>query len=409
MVDANNMNFIDMAMGVGDPYSYNAVSDMLTRGGNYAAAAGGGAAFNCGSGLSSWLGSINPAARNNVVIYGDSNCQIKPAESYRWAQNIRAELLTLTGLASGGAGFRHLGLPEWSRTGTWTLLADQYDFNGVNSIDLGPSSFAYSALNTPNIMTWTLPADIGAHDRFDLYGIDDDVLALLQGSYSVNGGAFTDTAWDLGTSAGVRLVKQTIMGTITTTLRVRGSNTVLPNYYAGAAFYNGTTGLVVHNLAIDGGSVDTYAGGDDANRLAILDDLQPKLTIVWTGANEFHNGSIFNLRQMTLDRWYEQYTRIVERARQHGDVLMVFPQATQIPNALNPDVTRDIPETQASFQGVARTVALENDCGLLSVNQVWGPWGNADARGRMLDAHHLNQVGHEAALPLVARTITNNS
>lgn len=362
--------------------------------------------YNGLSGLSRWQLLMAPAARHNVVIYGDSNVWHDNAfATTTWADALQARIMTQTGKASGGAGMRHMGLAsEWARAGAWKKMDGTFPLElGYPGTDLGPTGFAYSGLDTSAIATWTLPGGFPAHDRFDIYGIDDDSLAFLQPDYSLNGGAFTAMAWDIASTLGIRLVKQTIMGTVTSTLRVRGTNALIPQFFAGVAFYQGTTGIVVHNLAIEGGGVNIYAGPTGGNRLAIVDDLQPKLSIIMTGANETFHGGVFELEQMSLDDYYDYYTRIAQRCRLYGDVLLVHETEMKIPNALNDQTGALI---QHDYARTSRTVARENDCGHLDIQGLWGSWANVNARARMADDFHLNQAGQNAVSDLIWKALT---
>lgn len=400
-----------------EAFANDVVSQVVAAGGNIEAAMGSdvAATFNLGSGLSKWVSQLNGGQRNHIVVIGDSNVQSVPAETFRWPVQLKTDLIAFTGIADGGPGFRHLGLPEWtipaagptSTTG-WITTGKTPDFFPLESgftgtvSDMAPNGYGFVQGGQANLGTWTLasaPASF-THDRFVLYGQDDDFL-VQQGEYSANGGAFTATAYNYGPATGNRLVTQEIATQITTTLRLRGSATGFPVYWNGVAFYQGTSGLIVHNLAVGGNSVNEIVGRNSANRLSIIDNLTPKLTIVWTGTNEFHHAPP-GIQQVSLDTWYQKYLAIVQRARLYGDVLIVYPQATNVPNTFS---QVPWPREQKDFERVARKIAYDTDSGFISMHQLWGTWSRHNARGYASDNHHINQAGHNAVSKVLTRAI----
>lgn len=373
------------------------------------------ASFNLGTGLSSWRSALSGGVRNHILIMGDSNVEHQPAVTTRWAQQLRLDLITYTGIAQGGEGFRMMGLPEWTTTGTWNDIGADVNLKDT-AADIGPYGKAFATQGNTNIKTWTKPGTFAAHDRFEVYGADDDFLGQ-QAEYSIDGGAFTATSWDFGPSLGVRLVKQAVVTPITTTLRLRPSNASFPTTVVGAAFYQGTTGLVVHNLAIGGSMVSDAVGtprqnGLEGRRLAIIDDLQPKLTIIWTGTNEylnFNSDGVGARKQMTLENWYNYYNKLVTKARQYGDVLMVMPQAVQTGAAGNQLAQEPIPSPHREFERAARRLAYEKDCGYISIHALWGSYARAAARGFQSDAHHISTAGHGAVFRYLSQSIRRAS
>jgi len=408
-----------------EAFANDAVNNVVSAGGNMEAALGNdvAATFNLGSGLSSWVSKINTGARNHVVVMGDSNVVSVSAEQYRWPVQLKTDLLSFTGRPDGGPGFRHLGLTnpgEWTYPAVVTVNPGQLNFETLGitpgffptesqftggSSDLGPQGYAYVLVQQNNIFTWTLasaPAGF-THDRFELYGIDDDFLGQ-QSEYSIDGGAFVSTAYSFAGTTGPKLVKQAVVTPITTTLRYRGSATGFPAYLVGAAFYQGSGAagpLVVHNLGMGGNKVDQMVGRGSSNRLALIDDLQPILTVVWTGTNEFSNIPP-GLNQMSLSTFDTKYRAIVTKARQYGDVLMVYPHATNVPNVFS---LAPIPRQQADFERVARKIAYDLDAGYMSIHQLWGTWARANTRAFMADNHHINQAGHNAVSKVLTRAI----
>lgn len=411
---------------VSEAFANDTVNTVIAAGGNAESAFGNdvAATFNLGSGLSSWVSKINTGARNHVVVLGDSNVVSVTAEQYRWPVQLKTDLLSFTGRPDGGPGFRHLGLtPEWptpaqtpiaGSAGVFNLisLGDNTDFFRTQTAfaggpyDISPNGYGYQLVGQSAVFTWTLasaPAGF-THDRFALYSIDDDFL-VQQGEYSIDGGAFTGTAFNTAPTTGIRLMKQEVATPITTTLRFRGNASgVFPTYFVGAAFYQGTGAagpLIVHNLGQGGNKITDITGRDSANRLAIIDDLAPILTIVWTGTNEFSNIPP-TIPQMTLSKFDTTYRSVVARARQYGDVLIVYPHATNLPNSFS---LTPIPRQQAEFERVARKIAYDLDCGFMSMHQLWGTWARANTRAFMADNHHINQAGHNAVSKVLTRAI----
>lgn len=407
---------------VSQAFANDVIKTIVDRGGNAESAFGNdvAATFNLGSGLSSWFSKINTGARNHVCVLGDSNVVSVSAEQYRWPVQLKTDLLAFTGRPDGGPGFRHIGLPEWTiPTKTtvapgqtnWETLGQTPGFFPVESTFTGtaydrwPNGYGYVLVGQSNIFTWTLasaPAGF-THDRFVLYGIDDDFLGQ-QSEYSIDGGAFTGTAYNFGPATGIRMVTQEVVTPITTTLRYRGSASGFPAYLGGVAFYQGSGAagpLIVHNLAVGGNRVDQAVGRNSADRVAFIDNVQPILTVVWTGTNEFSNIPP-GLPQMSLSTFDTLYRKIVTKARTYGDVLMVYPHATNDPNVFS---LKPIPRQQADFERVARKIAYDTDSGFMSIHQLWGDWARANTRLFMLDDHHINQAGHNAVSKVLTRAI----
>lgn len=395
-------------LSVSDAFSNDVVNSLMREGGNAESAFGNdtAASFNLGSGLSKWFASMSGGVRNNVVVIGDSNVQDVPAETWRWPNQLQTDLIAFTGIATGGEGFRHAGLPEFTSTGTPVVTGITPGFFPVETpftataADIGVNGYGWVLGGTGDVFTWTLPAPFGAHDRFVLYGQDDDFL-VQQPQYSLNGGAFTDTAYNYAPTLGNRLVKQEIVGTVASTLRYRGSATTFPSYLNGMAFYQGTTGLIVHNLGVGGNTAYQTSGLGASNRLAIIDDLAPKLTVIWLGTNDFHHFPP-QFTQKSPDYFYTNYLKIVQRARLYGDVLMVYPQASQIPN---PFSTLPIPKQQRDYERVLRKIAYDTDSAYISIHQLWGDWTRHNARGFAADSYHITQAGHNVVSKYLTRAI----
>jgi lysophospholipase L1-like esterase len=406
------MSDISMYELLGSPNSQVVADRLLDHSADLASALGGegAASFNVGLALSSWVTNMGGGGRQNIVIMGDSNVEHLPATPTRWAQLLKADLLTLSTLSDGGEGFRHLGLAEWTRSGVWDITGEYPDLNRAENpnftgtaYDLAPNGYGFQGADTANVMTWTKPGTFGAHDRFVVYASDDDSV-LQSPEYSLNGGAFTASGVDMSINTGKRLAKSPdIVGTVTTTLRLRSPN-IFATHVDGVAFYNGTAGCIVHNLGTGAGSVKQFVGRGSANRLAIIDSLAPKLTIIWTGTNEplSFPGRI----QYTPTEFYDAYTKIVQRARLYGDVLMVFPQSSQFPSAF---MVPPLPATQGQYERAARRVALEQDAGFFSIRQLWGDWTRHNARAYAADSYHINAAGHAVVRKMIQRVLARNS
>lgn len=393
--------------GKGNQKGWDAIDRLLDNGADLSALGGeGNAGFNLGMSISSWLDEIDTGARNNIIIMGDSNTSHVPgADAWRWSQKIKGDLCTLTGLDDGGEGFRHLGLSEWAKTGVWTTTAD-------TGLDTAPNGFGWSAAdaNQVPVFTWTRPGTFSTFDRFDIFAIDDDFLGQ-DGQYRIDGGAWTATDFQLGGGSVPRLAADNVVSNVATTLDVRPPANGFPFYFAGAAFYNGTGSagtLCVHNLGMGGGQLDMYCGETTANRLEVFDNLAPKLTLVWTGTNEHGVSVAFGLPQMTLERFYSQYTRVAQKAKAHGDCILIYPHDSDRSSETGWTPAHQ-PIPQDDYERVARMVAYENDCGFFSVRQAWGDFDRADARGYMSDGAHLSTTGSTQVERMIYRMIQRNS
>lgn len=407
MADINLEDANFRILGDGNPYGFVAVNNKLRHGSDLSVLGEGETGgYNLGITLSNWVASLSANTRNHVVIVGDSNVEHVPG-AIRWAQLIKADLLTISGKADGGEGYRHLGLAEWAGTSTWV----QYPAGDI--VDVAPNGFAYSSATQANILTWTRPGTFAVFDRFTLWGIDDDFIA--QGvQHSVDGAGFIQDDFLYGSATGPRLVPLNIVGNVVTTLRIRPPGNGFPSPFAGASFYNGdgTNGaLVVNNIAEGGGTVDMYCGPAVTNgdRLDVFDRLAPKLTIIWTGTNEAGSVPVFGFKQMPLDTFYRQYTRLVQKARQYGDVLMLFPQDSGPPSDILSTTREFEPFTQDHFERVARGIAIEQGCGFLSLRQRFGDWNVLDARGHVIDSGHLSNSGQTRTHKVVKEVLERYS
>lgn len=390
-----------------DTFTDDAVDTLIENGASGAALLGSEAAatFNLEAGLSKWRSTLSASARNHVLVYGDSN-SVGP-ETWRWPNAVKAALVTQTGRPDGGPGFRHLGLEEWAKSG-WTV-------NSQGPLDIAPNGRMYSTFGPANILTWTPPAGLTAHDRFVIYGLDMAAVGIHETEYSDDGGAFVATAFNFAGS-GYSLVTHPVTATIATSLRLRGVSTLAPSFAAGVAFYNGdgTAGpLVFHNLSESGSDTDVWTGSLESqadivmpgaylqpqgfsNRLALVDNLQPKLSIILTGAREFlHHEQqplIGTKQQMPLERFEANLRRLVTKCRQYGDVLLMTPHGFK---SDDPFTAKPLNNSQPAYAKRARKVAWDLDCGFIDINALWGSYDKMNARGFMLDAVHTSQFGQE--------------
>jgi hypothetical protein len=403
-------------------FADEAIDDMIEAGASAVGAfsAEGAACLNLETGLSSWKASLSTSTRNHVLVFGDSNTG--GPETFRWPAQLALSLQTYTGRPAGGPGFRHLGNAEWVLAAGWTRVQQ-------GLVDVAPLGQAYQAAGpgaSAPLATWTPPAGLIAHDRFVIYAVDPGLIGVGDFDWSDDGGAFTGTAINY-TPADYNLRTATpVVATIATSLRVRANNPFGPSVFAGVAFYNGdgTNGpLIVHNLGHGGiGAADVagsiYAVPDTGmpslyqspvgvgDRLKIIDNLAPKLTIVAVGGIDYLNYSqaplVGTKVQTQLDVYESNMNRIVARARQFGDVLVVSPHTLKIPDAFT---SFPMNIKQREYARIARAIAWRNDAAYVNLAAMWGTWTRMNARGWMTDSLHLNNLGHTKMAAFLARTI----
>lgn len=403
-------------------YSDSAIDDLIANGASAAGSLGaeGAAGTNLEVGLGNWRAALSTSSRNHILVFGDSNSV--GVETWRWPNALKTALVSQTSRPDGGPGWRHLllGSPEWTFGNVWAQFSQ-----GVN--DIGPDGSAYYVFGGGNFATWTPQAGLSAHDRFVIYGVDVQGIVIADTQYSLNGGAFTNASLPLVGPAQSSLVNSaTIVGTVSSNLRFQGVNPFGPSGLAGLVMYNGdgTNGpLVVHNLAMSGTDTDTWTGSKEvqpdvlvspytrnpglSNRLAIVDKLQPKLSIIFAGGREFTNyvqqSVIGSKAQMSLANFEANLKKMVERCRLYGDVLVLSPHAFKVPDPFNMQPQE---LTQAKYAAVARRVAYNADAAHINLNALWNSWTRLNARGYMLDSLHLNQFGHTRLANFLARTFS---
>ncbi|MGH9963013.1 MAG: SGNH/GDSL hydrolase family protein, partial [Pyrinomonadaceae bacterium] len=136
-----------------------------------------------------------------------------------------------------------------------------------------------------------------------------------------------------------------------------------------------------------------------------MDDLQPKLSIIWVGTNDNHHAPTLGINQVSLETWYANLDKIVTKAKQYGDCLIVYPMASQDPNIFS---ERPYPNVQSNFERVARYVASNRNCGFISIHQAIGSWARNNSLLRMTDSWHLNQAGHNVVNTIIKGVLSRN-
>lgn len=360
------------------------------RGGSIASAIATDGALNLDSALSSWVDSLDPTKRNHIVIHGDSNTQWDGRAPYRWAQQLRDDILAFTGMADGGPGVLHLYHHGASTSGQVSKVADAPFYYGLlEGRTVGPHGLGW--VIWPGA-SWTLttPEGMADWDRFCVYGAGDF-------TYSVDGAAATPVGQMTPVPGAFATSRSAEISAAGATLTI-GGDAPLGGLFEGVGLYNGTTGLVVHNLGMFGGATRSIAG-DNGDHMGIFEALQPKLTIFWVGTNDFN--------AFAPHREWEHYYRIaVERARKHGDVLMVYPMARRLGGG---GIEAHPRYSHEDYQQVMRTIAWETDSGYLSIAQALGPWERANARGHMKDHGHLSEKGHGVVRRIIKRALELHS
>ena len=335
-----------------------------------------------------WRQLIAPSsARFNVVVWGDSNTD-EDSVYTTWVERLRSELQREHGV--GGIGYQGLWRNEYAFAGSWARQNDKSTF------DRGPYGWSYSADAQADILTWTKPGGAGTIDRFEVFYVDADFIEVDY-QYSVDGGAWTALALDYS-GAGPALRSKTIAATITTSLRLRGP-AVFVGHCAGVAFYSGTTGCVVHNLGSGGESIATACDDGDGDRLAIIDVIQPKLTLV----NLLTNDTLTSV-QTPLASYEAWLGTLVDRSLAHGDVLLIAPQM-QDPSGAFAYPAGQGHVTQRAYEAKLAAVADTKRVPVVSLAEAWGSYTALQTLGYSADSYHLNQAGQDAAAALISQAL----
>lgn len=368
------------------------------------------------------------AARFPVLVLGDSNSYPQVVTTAQLWQSLLANDLKRA-FGNGGGGFYGTWRSEWTNTGTVNVV-QPIEAGGPFPAVFAPYGYAKYFVGNANLITFTLPAGQTC-TNFEIYYLDDNSITQ-SGDYSIDGGAYVTGALTQAGAAGLK--RLVVNSAITSTLRIRGGNGLLPTFIVGVAIYNGTTGCVVHSVSRGGVALRDIANdpvvngapnpaGSGANaagltddRLQLIDFIQPKLTICNLLENDLTylpagNTEGFPAQAPTdIDVYEACASRLVARCQQYGDVVMVAPQYTDpaslvakywatgpapMPGGYRPDLYVDRLYSVSGSLG----------CSVLSFGDVLGSYSDAVAAGLQSDSFHLNVAGQRRLAGYLSRLL----
>lgn len=382
------------------------------------------AVFNADRGLSGWAEKLVSNERNHVLVFGESNVRRRTTMNNRtsWVEMMALELQEFTGLSDGGPGL-------------WTLNEDvEWSINSnaqrierfISQFDIMPVGSGMFGINAQ--FTWTKPQTVGTITHWEALGVDTSGYQIVEtpngpqalGSgnsgfqRSVDGGEWADVSipWQMPSTP--RIASEVRAEPITQTLRIRFANPLATAVTCGAAFYNGTQGLVVHNLARSGAST-AHATGREMQRVApIFDHYKPVLTVIQFGAVEMMAMATIEpfypkgMKQMPLGEFEARLRAMVSKAREYGDVLLLSPTQHNEVSLWFGGVSSSF-HRREDYERVMRQVAYDFDAAHINLRAVLGgQWNRMVERGLVYDDLHLNDKGMGMVARVVTEALTRN-
>lgn len=137
----------------------------------------------------------------------------------------------------------------------------------------------------------------------------------------------------------------------------------------------GTTGVQVHNCAKIGADTTSYT--NNAFNLLWVDVLQPKLSIVALGVNDYGN-------QRDLATYQANLKTIIGKCQLYGSVFVLAQCYSNSSLAI----------PQSEYHRVQREIAASEVCGRVDIYDRWGGWAAANTAGYMADSLHPSVAGH---------------
>lgn len=364
-------------------------------------------------------GDYSVGSRFSVVCLGDSNTYGTGivAESELWPSRLRNELRRTFG--DGGLGFYGMWRTDvWTTFGTTTAM--QPDANGDPTPDTTPAAHAPWGFgrffnSNPNGVIFTKPAGATV-TTFDLFYIDDSAGVAQNADISFDGGV----TWQLNalsmSGTGDDLKRITINQPITSTLRIRGVN-AFNTFIVGIAIYNGTGGVVVHNLGRGGVALrdiaDTIAnngaasGATNDDRLRILDYLclsTSSLVVANLGENDLTylpTGNVEALDPVNptpVATYQTMWDRLATRTDgAAADLVIMQPQDVDPASLIVKyyPTSGGVAYLPGGYADAARAVAESHNRSFLSMRDLLGSYATATANGFMADSFHLNATGQK--------------
>lgn len=329
-----------------------------------------------------WATAAQGAGVKNVVLLGDSIVQGVGATdaTTSWAAQLRDSLQT--DLGDGGGGFYPLWRPEWAEAGTgWSTVP--------SDSALDKSLFQYvqgTTGGTSDIYTWTKPAGMTV-DSFDIYFCSGPFATPF--SYSIDGGAWTNIAgFTPNTNA---LLKQTIVASVTTSIRIRAANAAgssILTWLVGIGVNTSTADVVrVHNVGHSADYLVLLDRTTSGDPYAMFDHIVPDLAIVGPLSNDVE---IYQALESSLPSARAAYKvdmlNLVAELQGKGSSVLIVKVFEQ---------DRDV-DWQAEFRLVIDEVVDETGAASIDFYQLWGPLAEVQAADLTTDNIHPNQNGHDS-------------
>lgn len=304
-------------------------------------------------------------APSGILILGDSFVRglgTTDPETDGWPALLEDQLKALLGDGGGGYYGEPLGAgtlsANWEKMtlgGTWTGLGEGGPGGGI----LYASSNGATASLTVDGDTLTI-----LYQEFNLSG---QFTVAVDGGSAVTYGTVTSPA-----SLTPKTVEISLGGTGSHTIVITNATPGRYFYLVGVAAVNSAGGPVIYRMGKDGGTAFTWAQWENTvthvltpSNLYYIDQLQPQLTIIALGINDW------NFQTSLAD--YEVSLRyLIEKAQLYGHVLLVG--SVQFSS-----IVRTI--TQAQYNDVMYDLATEYDCAYLDMPARWGVFREGVVRG----------------------------
>lgn len=335
-----------------------------------------------------------------------------------WAEHTRGLLGNIDGLGpliSSGirlteTAVNGLSLGEWTGGGTWTDVAS------TDAFDKYPYGHGGYATGSSFTRTYTVPAWMPPIVGFQLYWIDMNGGGHSGGnwSYKINSGSQTAMGQTLALDNSLNVFYVSTALSAGDTVQIRAANTAGTSVYClpvGIELFflppSTTQGLIVHNMSIGGGKLNTLVAATSGDRMAFVDSVK-----AGTGSPKVPDpdalvmGIINDVQLGNVTTWANDIATFYSRTHNLGT--LGYYSAYEANFGTYPQ------STQTSYRAQTKSSAASHGIPVLDWYDklaAYGVTGNAatSAAGFLeADLIHPSQAGHNYLSPLCYWFIRNN-
>lgn len=329
--------------------------------------------------LSHW--SVSTDARLEVLVFGDSIAAGQGATTVAssWVARVRKALQRCHG-GDGGEGFVAPYDTRVTKTG-WGLISSLPPWNGCYS----------NADSSSNLMTYTFTGG-QVIDRVDVFYADAGDTTNYDPNIEIrhNGGSYSSyTQVRTGPAYTIRKVSHSLGSAVTDPVIDIHTPTNKRLLFVGMAVYNGTTGVVVHNVSRAGGGWVTQ----DANHVGLFTDnaLSPHLAILALSTNDYASNRATVVE--AVDRTIAAFKALTGKGT--CDILGLLGHGYTNQESGLQDV-QNLVKTRFDIAGVPYA----------SVRDSWLSNQQAVVDARTSDGIHPSEKGHRDMAAAIYRTLT---